>query len=57
MASKRKRSCYDAAFKLEVVDHGILMRMYHKKTGINYFRTVNALTLMAFKFLLCDFDE
>jgi len=33
------------------------MKMYEKKTGINYLRTMNAVTLMAFKFLLHDFDE
>jgi len=37
--------------------HGMLMRMYQKKTEINYLRTVNAVTLKAFKFLLRDFDE
>jgi len=37
--------------------HGMLMRMHQKKTGINYLRTVNAVTSMAFKFLLRDFDE
>jgi len=33
------------------------MRMYQKKTGISYLRTVNAVTLMAFKFLLRDLYE
>jgi len=33
------------------------MRMYQKKTRTNYLRTVNAATLMVFKFLLYDFDE
>ena len=37
--------------------HGMLMRMYQKKTGISYLRTVNAVTLMAFKFLLRDLYE
>ena len=45
---KLKRACHC---------HGMLMRMYQKKTGINYLRTVNAVTLMTFKLLLHGFDE
>ena len=37
--------------------HGMPMRMYQKKSKINYLRTMNAVTLMAYKFLLSDFDE
>jgi len=38
-------------------DHGMLMIMNWKKTGINYLRTVNAVAFMVFKFLLHDFGE
>ena len=37
--------------------NGLLIRMCQKKTGINYLRTVNAVTLTAFKFVCCDFDK
>jgi len=33
------------------------LKMYQKKTGINYMRTVNAVTSVPFKFLLHDFDD
>jgi len=39
---KLKRACHY---------HGMLMRMYQKKTGIDYLRTVNAVTLMVFNTL------
>ena len=37
--------------------HRMLMRMYQNKIGINYLRTVNVGTLLAFEFLSSNFDE
>jgi len=35
----------------------VLSRRCFGSPGINYLRTMNAVTVMAFKFLLRDFDE
>ena len=46
---KLRRSC---------LTDGMLMRMFHKKTAIDYLRTVTAvMTLIVFNFLLCDCNE
>ena len=38
--------------------HGMLMRMFQRKIGTDYLRTVTAvMTIMVFDFLLCDFNE
>ena len=46
---KLRRSCHA---------HGMLMRMFQRKIGTDYLRTVTAvMTLMVFNFLLCDCNE
>ena len=46
---KLRRSCHL---------HGMLKRMFQRKTGTDYLRTVTAVTtLMVFNFLLCDCNE